>query len=47
MDDQHEKMPSPIETVWDWSYLIDQKKLEELYTKAKRAQWNADVAIDW
>src|SRR5262245_51696050 len=47
MADQHEAMRSPIETVWDWSYLIDQKKLEELYAKAKRAQWNADVAIDW
>jgi len=40
-------MPSPIDAVWDWSYLVGQARLEELYAKAKRAQWNADVAIDW
>ena len=47
MDDQHEAMRSPIEMIWDWSYVIEQTKLEELYAKAKRDQWNADVAIDW
>ena len=44
-------MPSPLNATWDWSYGVrrelGQKKLEELYTKAKRDQWNADVAIDW
>jgi hypothetical protein len=43
----HEKMHSPIDAIWDWSYLIEKTKLAELYAKAKRAQWNADVAIDW
>jgi hypothetical protein len=47
MAEHHETMSSPIDVVWDWSYLIDETKLEELYAKAKRAQWNADVAIDW
>jgi hypothetical protein len=42
-----EKMHSPIDAVWDWSYSIDEKRLAELYAKAKRDQWNADVALDW
>ncbi len=42
-----ETMHSPIEAVWDWSYEIDQKRLAELYAKAKRDQWDSDVALDW
>ena len=42
-----EKMDSPLELIWDWSYEIEQTKIEDLYTKAKRDQWNADVEIDW
>jgi P-aminobenzoate N-oxygenase AurF len=42
-----ETMHSPIDAVWDWSYSVGQKKLAELYAKAKRDQWNADVALDW
>jgi hypothetical protein len=42
-----EKMRSPIDAVWDWSYEVEEARLEELYAKAKRDQWNADVAIDW
>jgi len=42
-----EKMHSPIDAIWDWSYEIEQKRLDELYVKAKRDQWNSDVAIDW
>src|SRR5262245_8512743 len=42
-----EPMQSPLEAIWDWSYAIEQAKLEELYKKAKRDQWNADVEIDW
>jgi hypothetical protein len=42
-----ETMHSPLDVVWDWSYAIDQKRLAELYAKAKRDQWNADVALDW
>jgi hypothetical protein len=47
MSKDRELMHSPIDAVWDWSYLIGQAKLEQLYAKAKQAQWNADVAIDW
>ena len=42
-----EAMPSPLELIWDWSYTIEHERLEELYKKAKRDQWNADVEIDW
>ena len=42
-----EKMDSPLELIWDWSYEIEHAKLEELYVKAKRDQWNADVEVDW
>lgn len=47
MDEHLERMSSPIELIWDWSYEIDQQRLEDLYAKAKRDQWNADTAIDW
>lgn len=42
-----EVMDSPLELIWDWSYEIEQTRLEDLYVKAKRDQWNADVEIDW
>ncbi|MCC7534842.1 MAG: ferritin-like domain-containing protein [Deltaproteobacteria bacterium] len=40
-------MGDALEVLWDWSYEIEQSRLEELYVKAKREQWNADVALDW
>jgi para-aminobenzoate N-oxygenase AurF len=40
-------MRSPLDVLWDWDYLIEHKRLEDLYAKAKREQWNADVEIDW
>ena len=42
-----EKMRLPIEASWDWSYEVEQHKIGDLYAKAKRDQWDADVAIDW
>ena len=42
-----EKTHSPLDAIWDWSYAIDQNRLHELYVKAKRDQWNADVELDW
>src|SRR5262245_61047262 len=42
-----ESLDSPLELVWNWAYAIDQLKLEELYKKAKREQWNADVQLNW
>ena len=44
---KQESMESPLELIWDWSYEIEQTKLEDLYRKAKREQWNADVDVDW
>lgn len=40
-------MSSPLELIWDWSYLIGSARLEDLYRKAKAEQWNAEVEIDW
>jgi hypothetical protein len=40
-------MGSPLELIWDWAYVIEHEKLDELYKKAKRDQWNSDVEIDW
>lgn len=42
-----ESLDSPLELIWNWSYEIGQLKLEDLYKKAKREQWNADVQLDW
>jgi hypothetical protein len=42
-----ESLDSPLELVWNWSYEIDQLKLDDLYKKAKREQWNADAQLDW
>jgi hypothetical protein len=42
-----ERMASPLELIWDWSYPTEATSLSELYTKAKKNQWNADVEIDW
>jgi hypothetical protein len=44
---RREAMASPLELIWDWAYAIEHEKLDELYKKAKRDQWNADVEIDW
>jgi para-aminobenzoate N-oxygenase AurF len=33
--------------IWDWAYEIEHTKIDDLYRKAKRDQWNADVEIDW
>ncbi len=46
-DGTKERNVSPLEVIWDWAYEIEQQKLEDLYVKAKRDQWNADVEIDW
>jgi hypothetical protein len=46
-DPHHEAMDSPLELIWDWAYEIEQTRLEDLYIKAKKLQWNADVDIDW
>jgi hypothetical protein len=37
---------STIETVFDWRYALEQKKLLSLYEKGKAATWNA-TDLDW
>ena len=32
---------------WQFRYLMSQEKLENLYSKAKEGQWNADNELDW
>ena len=36
-----------LEVIWDWAYEIEQTRLDDLYRRAKEAQWNADVEVDW
>jgi hypothetical protein len=42
-----ETMAAPLEVVWNWGYAIGAERLEALYAKAKREQWNADEQLDW
>ena len=32
---------------FDWTYARDRPELGKLYTQAKQAQWDSDVALDW
>jgi hypothetical protein len=36
-----------MKVAWQFDYLLSQEKLDKLYDKAKRTQWNADVDLDW
>ena len=38
---------SPMDVTWQFDYDIDIQKLRNLYSKSKRAQWDAEVDIDW
>lgn len=38
---------SPLTLEWDWEYDGCDAKLQALYTKGKREQWNSDVEINW
>lgn len=42
-----EKLTSPMEICWNWSYEIDIEKLRRLYSMAKRDQWDAEQHINW
>ena len=35
-------MKSPMEICWQFSYEMDNEKLKNLYSKAKRLQWDAE-----
>jgi hypothetical protein len=41
------KMPASHQAHFDWSYPSDQPEMAELYRRAKRGQWDGDVALDW
>jgi hypothetical protein len=36
-----------MEICWQFSYEIDSERLKNLYSKAKRLQWDAEEQIDW
>ena len=36
-----------MEITWQFSYESDSEKLRNLYSKAKKLQWDAEVNIDW
>ncbi len=36
-----------VSSVFRDSYTLDSEKLESLYSKSKRHQWNAEVDVDW
>ena len=40
-------LKTPMEVVWQFDYAIDIKKLENLYSKSKKMQWDAEVDLDW
>ena len=41
------KIKSAFETIWTYTYETEVQKLSELYSKAKREQWNAETDLDW
>ncbi|MBI1815389.1 MAG: ferritin-like domain-containing protein [Deltaproteobacteria bacterium] len=38
---------APMEVCWQFDYAISQEKLDNLYRKAKQAQWDAEQQLDW
>lgn len=42
----YQKVKSTIETVFDWEYALEEKKLMSLYEKGKSLAWNA-TDLDW
>jgi hypothetical protein len=40
-------LKTPMEVCWQFDYSIGIDKLRRLYSKAKRAQWDAEQDIDW
>ena len=40
-------LKTPMEVCWQFDYEISIDKLQNLYSKAKRTQWDAEVDIDW
>jgi hypothetical protein len=42
-----ETIPTSLDVTYDWSYAHSHLDLKALYDKAKRSQWNPDVALPW
>ena len=40
-------LSAPMEICWQFDYAIGIEKLQSLYSKAKRDQWNAEQDLDW
>ncbi len=40
-------LKTPMEVCWQFDYEIDSQRLRNLYSKAKRQQWDAEQALDW
>jgi hypothetical protein len=38
---------TPMEIAWNFDYDIDVEKLKNLYSKAKKFQWDAEERLDW
>jgi hypothetical protein len=40
-------LKTPMEVCWQFDYEIDNERLKNLYSKSKRAQWDAEQDLDW
>jgi len=40
-------LKAPMEICWQFNYAIESQKLKNLYSKSKRAQWDAERDLDW
>ena len=47
MDLSHFTTDSLLHSVFKDSYALEAEKLESLYSKSKRHQWNAEDDVDW
>jgi hypothetical protein len=45
--DSKDIVKSMMEICWQFSYTMDDERLENLYSKSKRLQWDAEQDIDW
>ena len=46
-DAEGDAYKAPMEICWQFDYAISAEKLGNLYSKAKRAQWDAEQQLDW
>ena len=42
-----EILKTPMEICWQFDYDIDNEQLKNLYSRAKKAQWDAEDYVDW